>query len=98
MNFTKLQGTGNDFILVETSDIQRGWSQVAMAICDRHFGVGADGLLLALPSAVADFQMRMFNPDGSEAEACGKARLGIGGGPDAPGLRGASCAGHGSIR
>jgi len=71
MNFTKLQGTGNDFILVETSDIQRDWSRVAMVICDRHFGVGADGLLLVLPSAVADFQMRMFNPDGSEAEACG---------------------------
>jgi len=71
MNFTKLQSTGNDFVLVETSDTQRDWSQVAAAICDRHFGVGADGLLLLLPSDSADFRMRMFNPDGSESEVCG---------------------------
>ena len=71
MNFTKVQGAGNDFILVEAGGIDRNWSQTATAICDRHFGVGADGLLLLLPSAIADFQMRVFNPDGSEAEACG---------------------------
>jgi diaminopimelate epimerase len=71
MNFTKLQGAGNDFVLVETSDTQRDWSPVARAICDRHFGVGGDGLLLVLPSNVADFQMRVFNPDGSGPEACG---------------------------
>ena len=71
MNFTKLQGAGNDFVLVETSDMQRDWSRVARAVCDRHFGVGGDGLLLVLPSEVADFQMCVFNPDGSKAEACG---------------------------
>jgi diaminopimelate epimerase len=71
MNFTKVQGAGNDFILVKTSDMQRDWSPMARAICDRHFGVGGDGLLLVLPSVVADFQMRIFNPDGSEAEVCG---------------------------
>lgn len=71
LKFTKLQAAGNDFVLVETSDIQRNWSPLAMAICDRHFGVGADGLLLLLPSDRADFGMRIFNPDGSEAEACG---------------------------
>lgn len=71
MNFTKMQGAGNDFILVETSDTQRDWSSLARTICDRHFGVGGDGLLLALPSDKADFQMRIFDPDGSEAEACG---------------------------
>jgi len=71
MNFIKLQAAGNDFILVETSDTNRNWSPVARAACDRHFGVGADGLLLLLPSAMADFRMRIFNPDGSEAEACG---------------------------
>ena len=71
MNFTKMQGTGNDFILVETSDMQRDWSPVAITMCDRHFGVGADGLLLLLPSDSADFRMRIFNADGSEAEACG---------------------------
>ncbi len=71
MRFTKLQGTGNDFILVETSDEGRDWSKLAVAMCDRHFGIGSDGLLLLLPSHSADFRMRMFDPDGSEAEACG---------------------------
>ncbi|UCD53963.1 MAG: diaminopimelate epimerase [Dehalococcoidia bacterium] len=71
MNFTKLQSVGNDFVLVETGDAQRDWARIAVAVCDRHFGVGADGLLLLLPSDSADFRMRMFNPDGSEAEACG---------------------------
>ncbi len=71
MKFTKVQGAGNDFVLVETSSIQRDWSQLAIAVCDRHFGIGADGLLLMLPSDVADFQMRIFNADGSEANACG---------------------------
>ena len=75
MNFTKLQAAGNDFILVETSDIQRNWSPVAMAVCDRHSGVGADGLLLLLPSDNADFGMRIFNLDGSEAEACGNGLI-----------------------
>ena len=71
MNFTKLQGAGNDFILVETKDTERDWPQMARTMCDRHFGIGADGLLLLLASDIADFQMRMFNPDGLEAEACG---------------------------
>jgi len=71
MNFTKMQGAGNDFILVEVSNLSRNWSPMAIAMCDRHFGVGGDGLLLVLPSDIADFGMRMFNPDGSEAEACG---------------------------
>jgi diaminopimelate epimerase len=71
MNFAKLQGTGNDFVLVETSDAGRDWARAAVAICNRRFGVGADGLLLLLPSEVADVGMRIFNADGSEAEACG---------------------------
>ena len=71
MNFTKLQGAGNDFVLVETSDTQRDWSRVAITVCNRRLGIGADGLLLLLPSDMADFQMQTFNPDGSEAEACG---------------------------
>jgi len=66
-----MQGAGNDFVLVETRDTQRDWSQAAIALCDRHYGVGADGLLLLLPSDVADFRMRIFNPDGSESNACG---------------------------
>jgi diaminopimelate epimerase len=71
MNFTKLQGAGNDFVLVETAEIVRNWSQLAVSICNRHFGVGADGLILLMPSDVADYKMRIFNADGSEAEACG---------------------------
>ncbi len=71
MNFAKLQGAGNDFVLVETDDVKRDWSRVSKSICDRRFGVGADGLLLLLPSRVADFRMRIFNSDGSEAEVCG---------------------------
>ncbi len=71
MRFTKLQGSGNDFVLVEAEEAQRDWSKLAIAMCDRHFGVGADGLLLVLPSEVADLKMRVFDPDGSEAGACG---------------------------
>ncbi len=71
MNFTKMQGAGNDFILVEAGEMNRDWSQMAVAICDRHFGIGADGLLVLLPSHSADFQTHIFNADGSEAEACG---------------------------
>jgi diaminopimelate epimerase len=71
MNFTKMQGAGNDFVLMETSDLSRDWSSMAKAVCDRHYGIGADGLLLLMPSDVADFRMRIFNVDGSEAEACG---------------------------
>ncbi len=71
MNFTKVQGAGNDFVLVEASSIDQNWAQMAIAMCDRHYGIGGDGLLLLLPSDIADFQMRVFNADGSEAEACG---------------------------
>jgi diaminopimelate epimerase len=71
MRFTKWQGTGNDFILLEARGEERDWPRLAKAMCDRHFGVGADGILLLLPSDRADLRMRMFNPDGSEAEMCG---------------------------
>ena len=70
MDFTKMQGAANDFVLIE-SDTQREWSRLAIAMCDRHLGIGADSLLLLLPSAKADFGMRIFDADGSEAEACG---------------------------
>ena len=71
MKFAKLQGAGNDFILIHAEGVEHNWSRLAKAMCHRHFGVGADGLLLLLPSSIADLRMRMFNPDGSEAEACG---------------------------
>lgn len=71
MNFTKMHGTGNDFIIIESKDARRDWSKLAVAMCDRHYGVGADGLLLMLPSSKADFSWRIFNSDGSESETCG---------------------------
>jgi len=71
MDFTKMQGAANDFVLIETGDTHRQWSKLALAMCDRHLGIGADSLLLLLPSEKADFGMRIFDADGSEAEACG---------------------------
>jgi len=71
MEFTKMQGTGNDFVLVDAREMDRDWPALAARMCDRHFGVGADGLLLVLPSGAADLRLRVFNADGSEAEACG---------------------------
>ena len=71
IHFTKMQGAGNDFVLLEAKKINSDWTQMAVDMCDRHYGIGADGLLVLLPSQLAKFRMRMFNPDGSEAEACG---------------------------
>ena len=71
MNFVKMQGAGNDFVVMEAAGDEHDWPQLAIAMCDRHFGVGADGLLLALRSSHAEIQMRVFNSDGSEAEMCG---------------------------
>lgn len=70
--FSKWQGAGNDFVIVNGFEEKiDNYNQTAIEICDRHFGVGADGLVLVLPSNKADFQMRIFNSDGSEAEMCG---------------------------
>jgi diaminopimelate epimerase len=71
MKFSKLQATGNDFILVDARTMEGEWSKLARAMCDRHFGVGADGLIMVQDSPIADTKMRIFNPDGSEAEVCG---------------------------
>jgi diaminopimelate epimerase len=71
MDFAKLHGTGNDFIMVDARSLDRDWNALAKAICDRHFGVGADGLILAAPSQRAPVRMRIFNADGSEAEMSG---------------------------
>jgi diaminopimelate epimerase len=71
MHFTKMHGTGNDFVLLRAQGEEQDWSRLAQAMCERHFGIGADGLILVLPSSRADVRMRMFNPDGSEAEMCG---------------------------
>lgn len=72
MKFTKWQGIGNDFVIVNGfQEKLENYPQKAIEICDRHFGIGADGLVIALPSEIADFRMRIFNSDGSEAEMCG---------------------------
>lgn len=71
MEFTKLHGTGNDFVVIDARAIEHDWSALAQAICDRHFGVGGDGMILAAPSERADVRMRIFNADGSEAEMSG---------------------------
>lgn len=71
INFTKLQATGNDFILVDGHTMNQDWAKLAPAMCHRHFGIGADGIILVLPSAIADFEMRIINSDGSEAQTCG---------------------------
>lgn len=72
LSFTKMVGTGNDFILVDGfREIVEDEAETARILCDRRLGVGADGVLLLLPGEEGDVRMRMFNPDGSEAEACG---------------------------
>ncbi|MBN1495281.1 MAG: diaminopimelate epimerase [Spirochaetes bacterium] len=72
MRFTKMQGTGNDFIIIDCRKSKvPSPKKLAVSMCDRHYGVGADGILLLLNSRRADFRMRIFNPDGSEAEMCG---------------------------
>jgi len=71
MEFTKMQGAGNDFVVIDANHSRRDWSKLAAKMCDRHYGIGADGLLISLPSKVADFKMRIFNADGSESAVCG---------------------------
>ena len=72
MHFSKWQGCGNDFVLVDCLDGQSmDFPAFARHACDRHYGIGADGVLLVLPSEHADIRMRIFNTDGSEAEMCG---------------------------
>lgn len=73
MRFTKMQGCGNDYIYVDciSNPPPRDPAGLSKVMSDRHFGVGADGLILICPSERADARMRMFNADGSEAEMCG---------------------------
>lgn len=70
MRVTKMHGLGNDYIYVRPGE-ERDWPEVSRRVSERHFGIGSDGLILALPSDVADLRMRIFNADGSEAEMCG---------------------------
>lgn len=72
MKFTKVQGQGNDFVIIDgAKERVSDYSKAAIEVCDRHFGIGADGFVIILPSTSEDFRMRIFNSDGSEAEMCG---------------------------
>jgi diaminopimelate epimerase len=72
MRFTKMHGLGNDFIVVDDrAEAPIDWAALARRVCERHTGIGADGILVVQPSRVADLRMRLFNADGSEAEMCG---------------------------
>jgi diaminopimelate epimerase len=71
LEFVKMQGTGNDFVMVDARKTQMDWKALAQKMCRYHFGIGADGLILVLNSRKADLKMRIFNADGSEAEICG---------------------------
>lgn len=71
VKFVKMHGTGNDFLLIEPRGRDQDWESLARAMCERHYGVGADGVFLVMPSQKADVRMRLFNADGSEAEVSG---------------------------
>ncbi len=72
MNFIKMHGLGNDYVYVNCFEERvEAPAQLAIAVSDRHTGIGADGLILIGPSDTADVRMRMFNADGSEAQMCG---------------------------
>jgi diaminopimelate epimerase len=72
MHFTKMQGCGNDFLIFDPDEIEgKNLPDLARGACDRHFGVGADGILIPAPSETADLEMVYLNSDGSSSEMCG---------------------------
>ncbi|WP_160033614.1 diaminopimelate epimerase [Paenibacillus sp. An7] len=74
MEFTKMHGLGNDFVVIYgEKELPPNAAELAIKWCNRFFGIGADGLVYILPSEKADFQMRIMNSDGTEAEQCGNA-------------------------
>jgi len=70
MRFTKMHGLGNDYLYIY-DEVPQNVSELAVKLSDRHFGAGSDGLIYISKSNVADFKMRIFNADGSEAKMCG---------------------------
>ncbi len=70
MKFTKMQGLGNDYIYVY-GEVPQNISELCVKLSDRHFGIGSDGMIFISPSKKADYKMRIFNADGSEAKMCG---------------------------
>ncbi len=75
LEFTKMEGLGNDFVIIDDRETAIettvSYPDLAVKLCDRHFGVGADGIILILPSQDHDFKFRIFNSDGSSAQMCG---------------------------
>jgi diaminopimelate epimerase len=72
MRFTKMQGCGNDFLVFDPDEVEgKDLPELALRACDRHFGVGADGILIPAPSENADLEMVYLNSDGSPSEMCG---------------------------
>ena len=69
--FSKMHGAGNDYIFIDGRNLALDWTKLAVAVSDRHFGIGSDGLILALESDRADLRMQMFNADGSAGGMCG---------------------------
>ena len=79
MRFTKMQAFGNDYVYIDAINQKLpDLSKLARFVSDRHFAIGSDGMVLICPSEVADFRMRMFNPDGTEGEMCGNALRSVG--------------------
>ncbi len=80
MRFVKLQGAGNDYLFINGFEVkipEEELPELARRMSDRHFGAGADGIILILPSKKADFRMRMFDADGTEGEMCGNGIRGF---------------------
>jgi diaminopimelate epimerase len=72
LRFTKMQGCGNDFLIFDPGEVEEiNLPDLARRACDRHFGVGADGILVPVPSEIADLEMVYLNSDGSPSEMCG---------------------------
>jgi len=72
IKFKKMHGAGNDFVVMTfTEDLPKDLSQLAISMCDRHFGIGADGMMIAAPSQTSDINMIFYNADGTIAEMCG---------------------------
>lgn len=79
MEFVKIQGTGNDFVYINCLNKSlKNPEELAIKLCNRYYGIGADGIILVYPSKIADFQMKIYNQDGTEAEMCGNGIRGLG--------------------
>ena len=73
MHFTKMQGLGNDYLYV-FGEVPENIVPLSKTLSDRHFGAGSDGMIYIAPADKADFSMRIFNADGSEAKMCGNGK------------------------